>query len=226
MGLLDDFKRSVIEKNLGVYGICVYQSGRTLEQLRFRSNDRENLCSASKTFVSVGIGIAESEGLFHLSDSVLKFFPEYSEIAYPGSENITIKNLLQMSSGHRLAKDDQNLTIDRAELFFMREIVKKPGSNFDYEDLCTYMLGRIVEKVSGLTMLEYLKPRLFEPLEIIHPQWHTCPHGHTACSGGLYLTTEEFSRLGITLMQHGVYQVFFVKQISPKLPKEFPVSPW
>ncbi|MDW7663111.1 MAG: hypothetical protein SCL54_17040 [Bacillota bacterium] len=54
-------------------------------------------------------------------------------------------------------------------------------------------------------MLEYLKPRLFDKLEIINPMWHTCQNGHTSCSGGLYLTTEEFSRIGITLLQNGVY---------------------
>ena len=212
MGLLDDFRISVIEKNLGVYGVHVYQNGQTLAELRFRSNDRENLYSASKTFVSVGIGIAESEGLIHLSDIVLDFFSEYKNIAYPGSENITIKNLLQMSSGHRSVDFSQYNIKDRAELFFITEMKTKPGADFYYEDLCSYMLGRIVEKVTGQTMLEYLKPRLFEPLEIVNPQWHTCQNGHTSCSGGLYLTTEEFSRLGIMLMQSGVYKD---KQILP-----------
>ena len=74
MGLLSDFRLSVIEKNLGVYGIHVYQNGKTLAEHRFRSNDRENLCSASKIFASVGVGIAESEGRFRLSDYVLDFF--------------------------------------------------------------------------------------------------------------------------------------------------------
>ncbi|ERJ11405.1 serine hydrolase domain-containing protein [Haloplasma contractile] len=206
MELLTNFKHSVIEKNLGVYGIHVYQNGKTLAEYRFRSNDRENLYSASKTFASVEIGIAENEGRFQLSDQVLNFFPEYKTIAYPGSEKITIKNLLQMSSGHSSEDFSQYNKKDRAELFFISEMKAEPGSNFYYEDLCSYMLGRIVEKVTGKTMLEYLKPRLFEPLEIINPQWHTCQNGHTSCSGGLYLTTEEFSRIGITLLQNGVYK--------------------
>ncbi len=86
MDLLNEFKQSVINADLGVYGIHVYQNGKTIAEYRFRSNDRVNLCSASKTFVSAGIGIAESEGCFSLSDEVLTFFPEYKEKAYPGSE--------------------------------------------------------------------------------------------------------------------------------------------
>ncbi|MDR7857878.1 serine hydrolase [Tissierella sp.] len=212
MGLLTDFRISVIEKNLGVYGVHVYQNGKTLAQHRFRSNDRENLYSASKTFASVGIGIAESEGRVQLSDYALDFFPEYKKIAYSGSEKITIQHLLQMSSGHTFEDFDQYNSKDRAELFFMTEMENEAGSIFFYEDLCTYMLGRIVEKVSGKTMLDYLRPRLFDVLEIINPQWNTCQNGHTSCSGGLYLTTDEFSRMGIMLLQNGVYKD---KQILP-----------
>jgi CubicO group peptidase (beta-lactamase class C family) len=212
MGFLSDFRLTVIEKNLGVYGIHVYQNGKTLAEHRFRSNDRENLYSASKTFASVGIGIAESEGRFRLSDYVLDFFPEYKDMAYPGSEKITIRNLLQMSSGHMFEDFSQYNSRDRAELFFISEMKKEAGSNFYYEDLCTYMLGRLVEKVSDKIMLDYLKPRMFDMLGIVNPQWHTCQHGHTSCSGGLYLNTEEFSRIGITLLQNGVYKD---KQIVP-----------
>ena len=66
------------------------------------------------------------------------------------------------------------------------------------------MLGRVVEKVSGLTMREYLMTRLFDKLEIWNPQWGV-PQG-TFCASGLYLTTEELSRLGIMLLQNGVYK--------------------
>lgn len=206
MGLLSDFRRSAIEKNLGVYGIHVYQNGKTLAEHRFRSNNRENLYSASKTFASIGVGIAESEGRFQLSDYVLDFFPEYKDIAYSGSEKITIQHLLQMSSGHMSEDLTQYNSKDRAGLFFILEMKEEAGSNFYYEDLCTYMLGRIIEKVSGKIMLDYLKPRMFDILEIENPQWNTCQRGHTSCSGGLYLNTEEFSRLGIMLLQNGVYR--------------------
>lgn len=212
MGLLRNFQLSVIKKNLGVYGIHVYQNGKTLAEHQFRSNNRVNLYSASKTFASVGIGIAESEGRFKLSDCVLDFFPECKNIAYAGSEKITIKNLLQMSSGHMSEDFNQYNFKDRLELFFMSEMKKEAGSTFYYEDLCTYMLGRIVEKVSGQIMLDYLKPRLFDMLEIVNPQWNTCQNGHTSCSGGLYLNTEEFSRIGIMLLHNGIYKD---KQIVP-----------
>jgi CubicO group peptidase (beta-lactamase class C family) len=204
MSLFTDFRLSVMENKLGVYGIHVYQNGKALGEHRFRSNDRENLYSASKTFASVGVGIAEGEGRFQLTDKVLDFFPEYQDVAAPGSENITVKDLLQMSSGHLIDHGNHQIK-DRAELFFRSKVLKEPGTAFYYEDLSTYILGRIVQKVSGKTMLEYLKPRLFDKLGIENPQWHSCPIGYTSCSGGLYLTTEEFSRIGIMLLHKGSY---------------------
>ncbi len=212
MSLLTDFRLSVLEKNLGVYGIHVYQNGKTLAEHRFRSNDKVNLYSGSKTFSSSGIGIAEGEGRLKLSDFALDFFPEYRAIAPAGNEKITVRHLLQMSSGHMAEDYRQDDPTDRAKIFFSVEMKEEAGSHFYYENLCTYMLGRIVEKVTGETMLAYLKPRLFDPLGIVNPQWLTCPNGHTLCSTSLLLTTEEFSRVGITLLQNGVYND---KQVVP-----------
>ncbi|NLL42404.1 MAG: serine hydrolase [Firmicutes bacterium] len=206
MSLLNDFRLSVLEGNLSVYGIYVYQDGEILAAHRFRSDDRENLYSASKTFAAVGVGIAEEEGRFRLSDYVLDFFPELKDLAQPGSEKITVEHLLQMSSGHMFEDFELYRSKELAELFFSTEMKAEAGSGFYYENLCTYMLGRVVEKVSGQTMREYLMPRLFDKLEIWNPQWSNCPQGHTFCASGLYLTTEELSRLGIMLLQSGVYK--------------------
>lgn len=205
MGILTDFRLTVLENNLGVYGIHVHQNGRMIAEHRFRSDDRENLYSASKTFVAVAIGIAEFEGLLSTDDFVFSFFPEFRDVASNGTEHIKIKHLLMMASGHVEEDYKKYNEMDRAELFFSTEVKVKPGTRFYYEDLCSYMLGRIIEKLSGVNLLEYLKPRLFDELGITNPQWHNCQMGYTACSGGLFLTTEEFSRLGILLLNEGRY---------------------
>ncbi|WDV48119.1 serine hydrolase [Clostridiaceae bacterium M8S5] len=205
MGILTDFRLTVLEQNLGVYGIHVYQNDRVIAEHRFRSNDRENLYSASKTFVAVAVGIAEFEGLLSSDDYALNFFPEFRDVASNGAEYIKIRHLLIMTSGHMEENYSKYNDMDRAKLFFSTEVKADPGTWFYYEDLCSYVLGRIIEKLSGVNLLEYLKPRLFDKLEIVNPQWHNCQMGYTACSGGLFLTTEEFSRLGILLLYGGRY---------------------
>ena len=65
------------------------------------------------------------------------------------------------------------------------------------------MLGRVVEKVTGKTVRDFLMPRLFEPLGFFNPQWHTCPGGHTMCATELYLRTNELAQLGKLLLHQG-----------------------
>lgn len=206
MDKIKEFLASNVLKDLGVYGIHIHKDGETIINHRYRSNDRENLYSGSKTFAAIGIGIAIDEGLIQLNGKVLDYFPEYQNIASKGSDLIEIEHLLHMASGHVEEDFSSFSTKDRGALFFSTEIKNKPGTSFFYENLCTYMLGRIIEKVSSETLLQYLKPRLFDILEIHNPQWHTCKDGHTAGSSGLYLTTEEYARIGILMLNEGFYK--------------------
>lgn len=206
MSILLDFVSTTERQKLGVYGIYLHQHGQIIGSHHFRCDERVNLYSASKLFAAIGIGIAESEGILELSDKILNYFPEYMNIASDGSDAIEIRHLLKMCTGHDQEHYRHNTRDDRAAMFFTEKMNHPPGTYFFYENSATYMLGRIIEKCTGLSMLEYLKPRLFEKLEIINPQWFTCYHGHTSCSGGLFLKAEEFSRIGLMLLANGVYQ--------------------
>lgn len=207
---MDGFRLTVAEKRLGIYGVKVQRkNGEALTHF-WRSDDKVNLFSASKTFTSLAVGMCIENGDLKFTDQVLGFFPEYRGIAAPGSEEITVHNLLHMASGKLEfwfgpALDAQKMQKDWAELFFRVPVAKKPGTRFHYSNACTYMLGRIVEKISGKTVRDFLIPRLFEPFGIENPQWHTDPGGHTLCATQLYLTLDEFSRLGMLFLNNGTF---------------------
>lgn len=208
--ILNQFRLTVLEKGYGIYGINVYQEGQEDLSYQWRSNDKVCLYSGSKTFTSVAIGICQDEGLLKLSDTVLSFFPEYKDIASEHSDVITIRDLLHMASGKKVfyfsGDEEEMRTNDWAKLFFSDPMKCEAGSDFFYSNACTYMLSRIVEKVSGITLRDFLIPRLFSPLGIFNPQWHTCPGGHTLGATELYLTTKEFSKLGLIFLNGGVYK--------------------
>lgn len=207
--MLNQFRLTVLEKGLGIYGINVHQKGHEDITYLWRSNDKVCLYSAAKTFTSVGVGICKDDNLLKLNDTILSLFPEYKNIASEKSETIRIKDLLHMSSGKEVfyfSGDEEKMkSNDWAKLFLSDPMKCHAGERFFYSNACTYMLSRIVEKVSGRTLRDFLVPRLFNPLGIFNPQWHTCPGGHTLGATELYLNIDEFSKLGLVFLNGGTY---------------------
>ena len=209
--IFNRFRLTAAEQNLNVYGVSVYnnKTGQTAEH-RFRSDDRVCMFSCSKTFTSIGVGICRDRGLLQLSDKVLDFFPEFKSTAATGTERITVEHLLNMASGKILywfdEADKQISSQDFAKLFLEHPVTKEPGSYFYYSNACTYMLSRIIHKVTGQNMRDFLVPCLFDPLGIANPQWHTCPGGYTLGATELFLTTNQLLQLGILLINKGEYK--------------------
>lgn len=179
----------------------------------YGSEAPHSLYSLSKSFTSTAVGLAISDGKLSLDDSVLKFFPE--DASSEPSDNLKamrVSDLLRMSTGHQT---EPERTADRAwtKTFLAHPVPFKPGTHFLYNTSATYMLSAIVQKVTGLTVLDYLKPRLFEPLGIDHPTWEESPQGITAGGYGLSIRTEDIARFGQLFLQKGKWDE---KQLVPE----------
>ena len=171
------------------------------------------LYSLSKSFTSTAVGLAIAEGKLSLDDEVLKFFPE--DAPSQPSNNLKamrVRDLLRMSTGHQT---EPRRTRDQAwtKSFLAHPVPFKPGTHFLYNTSGTYMLSAIVQKATGKTVLDYLKPRLFEPLGIEHPTWESSPQGITAGGFGLSIRTEDIARFGQLYLQKGKWQG---KQLLPE----------
>lgn len=170
------------------------------------------LWSLSKSFTSTAVGLAVAEGKLSIDDPVLKYFPE--EAPEQPSENLKemkVRDLLTMSAGHQ---DEVNwLAADNwAKAFLAHPVPHKPGTHFRYNTPATYMLSAIVQKVTGQTVLEYLQPRLFEPLGIEDPRWDNSPQGISIGGYGLFLRTEDIAKFGQLYLQNGQWHG---KQLIP-----------
>lgn len=171
---------------------------------------RHMLYSLSKSFTSTAVGFIVSEGLLSLDDKVISYFPE--DMPAEISENLkamTIKHLLTMSTGH--AEDTLEPMWEQAEgnwvkAFLEMPVVYEPGTHFLYNTGATYMLSAIIQKVTGSRMLGYLKPRLFEPLNIKNPVWDVCPMGIDIGGYGLSIKTEDIARFGQLYLQKGKWE--------------------
>ncbi|GAA5120011.1 serine hydrolase [Luteolibacter yonseiensis] len=161
------------------------------------------LNSVSKSFNSTAVGLAIQDGKLKLDDPVLKFFPE--DAPENPSENLkamTVRDLLTMTCGHESEpkRDNGGPSVKQ---FLAHPVPFKSGTHFQYNTMGSYTLSAIVRKVTGQTPLEYLKPRLFEPLGIDNPRWDSSPEGNSLGGYGLYLRTEDIAKLGQLYLQKG-----------------------
>jgi CubicO group peptidase (beta-lactamase class C family) len=159
--------------------------------------------SLSKSFTSTAVGLAIAEGKLSLDDDILKFFPDDAP-AEPSKnlKSMRVSDLLRMSTGH-LTEPKRTADEPWTKTFLAQPVPFKPGTHFLYNTSATYMLSAIVQKATGATVLDYLRPRLFEPLGIEHPTWEASPQGITTGGYGLSIRTEDIAKFGQLYLQKG-----------------------
>jgi len=165
------------------------------------------LYSLSKSFTSTALGLALEEGRVGLDDPVVSFFPEFdAEITDPRSRSVTLGHLASMASGHNRDMMQEALTGDPQEPvrgFLLVAPDEEPGTVFAYSQPCTYTLAAIIQRVTGMRLSEYLRPRLFDPLGIGEVGWLTWPPGREQGFSGLFARTEDVAKLGQLYLQGG-----------------------
>ena len=176
---------------------------------------KHTLYSTSKSFTAAAIGLALTEGRLHLTDKVISFFPnDLPNPLPPYLAELTVRDALMMSDGME-PDPTTSILVDSnwARKFFTIPILHEPGTKFLYNSAGTYMLAAVVQKVTGQTVLDYLKPRLFEPLGITGEDWETSPQGVNTGGWGLRLKTEDMAKFGQLYLQGGTWKG---KQLLPQ----------
>lgn len=161
------------------------------------------LHSLSKSFCSTAVGLAVADGKLSIDDPVLKFFPDDApEMPSDKLKQMRVRDLLTMSTGH---ETEPKFTVDTpwVKTFLAHPVPHKPGAHFQYNSPATYMQSAIVQKVTGQTVLDYLQPRLFEPLGIENATWMTSPQGLSTGGWGLMVCTEDIAKFGQLYLQKG-----------------------
>lgn len=209
LALLDDAER----KDLGLHSLMVLRHGHVVAEGWWEpyGPDRPHmLFSLSKSFAATAAGLAVSEGRLTLDDPVLSFFPDQAP-SQPDA-NLTamrVRHLLSMSTGHdqdttgRLRSADGG---DWVQAFLALPVEHAPGTHFVYNSGATYMVSALVQKVTGQTLLEYLRPRLFDPLGIEGQTWESSPQGINMGGWGLNIKTEDIARFGLLYLQKGLWR--------------------
>lgn len=167
------------------------------------------LYSLTKSFTSIAVGIAIGDGLLSLDDRVVDLLPEHVPADLPEqARRLTVHHLLAMTTGHR----DDSLTeaweLEPGDLVkgFLRVPFPHPeGTRHAYDNATTFVLARIVERVTGRGLPELLDERLFKPMGIDHAEWDRVASGAAFGFHGLHLRTEAVAAFGELLLRKGLW---------------------
>lgn len=216
-GLLDFLDAAATSKH-EFHSIMVLRHGKVIAEgwwNPYRADLKHTLYSCSKSFTATAIGFAVAEKKLSVEDQVISFFPD--DTPSRPSEHLKalrIKHLLSMSVGHDKDPTGTTRASDNwIRTFLEVPVVHEPGTRFVYNSLATYMLSAIVQKVTGQTILEYLKPRLFTPLGISGMDWEVDPDGINTGGWGLRVKTEDLARFGQLFLNRGKWNG---KQLLPE----------
>lgn len=210
-GLLD-FIRTIEAEKLNVHSLMVVKHGQVVAEgwwAPYAPQLKHTLYSLSKSFTSTAVGMAVAEQRLSVDDKVISFFP--GDVPSTISANLAamrVKDLLTMSTGHD--KDTtpalrEGSNTNWVKAFLAQPVGHEPGTFFVYNSGATYMLSAIVQKLTGQTVLDYLKPRLFGPLGIEGEDWEVDPNGINTGGWGLRLRTEDIAKFGQLYLQKGVW---------------------
>ena len=196
-----------------MHSVMIVRHGQVVAEAWWAPYDARTphvLYSLSKSFTSTAVGLAVTEGRLSVDAPVLSFFPAEAPIAPSANlRALRVRDLLRMSTG-QISEAPVGFVADSTlppgtwvQRFLAHPVPYKPGTHFLYNSPATYMLSAIVQKATGQTVLDYLQPRLFDPLGIKRPSWVASPEGISAGAYGLNARTEDIAKLGLLYLRHG-----------------------
>ena len=220
--------------------VLVWQDGQLQAECYFNgftAESRHNIKSVVKSILSIGIGIAQDEGLLNVDDKISKYLPEFNEGRDLRHRMITIKHLLTMSSGifwqggvhyHCPMMDAMRRSRNWIDYIADCQVKTTPGTVYNYKEFDVILLSAILSKVTG-DAFDYINEKVFKPLEIYNERWIKSPDGiyyspaldkeEEAVSA---LTAREMLKIGQLFLQKGIWNG---KQIISKEYIDSAISP-
>lgn len=207
---IDTFLEECRKNGSDVHGVLLIRHGKKVFSAFFdpyQPEDKRHVYSVSKSWTATAVGLAVSEGKLSLSDKVISFFPE--DLPETVSENLAameIRHLLMMGCGHETEPQAPKNGLTWVQAFLKHPVPYQPGTHFLYNSVGTYMLSAILQKVTGEKMVDYLKPRLFDPLSISDVTWDCSPQGICCGGWGIHVSAEDIAKLGMVYLNGGTFE--------------------
>src|SRR5688572_4658203 len=210
--VLNAFLDEVEKSKIQFHSIMVVRHGHVIAEgwwTPYAAPLKHALYSLSKSFTSTAIGLLVSDKKLDIEAPVISFFPnEVPAEVSPNLAAMKVKHLLTMSTGHvkdtiqPMRKGNESWV----KTFFSLPVEREPGSYFLYNTGATYVLSAIAHRLTGQSLLQYLRPRILDPLGITGEDWETDPQGINTGGYGLRVRTEDIAKFGQLYLQKGKWE--------------------
>lgn len=201
------FFKSLDEGGYEVHSIMILRHDKVIAEhwwAPFSPEYTHAMYSSTKTYSAAAIGFAVQEGLININKRFMDYFPELVPAKHsPELERLTVFHVLSMSAGHANANYTGSGD-EQVRSFMEKDYAYEPGTHFEYNITCSHMLSQLISRVTGETIYEYLKPRLFEPLGLSDDIfWEMDLSGRNMGNGGMHSRTSDMAKFGTFLKNKG-----------------------
>ena len=209
-GYIADFLSELkAEKSLDMHGVLIVKNGKVICNAEFGAYHScfwQAEHSLSKSVTATAIGMLIDDGKLSLDDRAVKILEKRTPpLAQLTHKSMTVRHLLTMTSGITFSESGAIVEENWIRAFFESKLRTEPGKVFNYNSMNTFILSCIVHEISGVTLREFLQPRLFEPLGITVYNWEKGPDGNELGGWGLYLRREDAAKIAKLYLDGGVW---------------------
>lgn len=197
-----------LDRRANVHNLLVIKGGEVICECSHPGYDTGSWHlshSMTKTVTGMAIGMLVDDGNLKVTDKLVDLFPDidYKDRRFG---DMTVEHLLCMSSGVPFAELGSVTESEWTRAFFESGLKYAPGTDFSYNSMNTYILARIVNRITGLSLDDFLRGRLFEPLGIHNYLWEMGPEGIEKGGWGLYMSVESWAKLGYMMLGLGTFE--------------------
>ena len=196
--------------NLATHSVIIARHGHVIFEkywAPYQKDELHRIYSATKSFVSIAIGFLAQDGLIDLDDPIIRYFPEESKnLRDDNMRAQTIRQMLMMAT----AKVNLNWFLekreDRVAEYFINDPEKShpPGTVFAYDSTGSFVLGALVERLTGMKLLDYLRLKALDRIGFSKEAYMlTCPGGHSWSDSALLCTPMDWMRVAQFMLQQG-----------------------
>lgn len=201
------FLERVDRERICLHGFLLVRQGQVAAEgywAPFTPERLHRMYSVSKSFVSLAVGLLIDEGKLSLDDTVISFFPDkLPPDLHPWLAEATVRDLLMMATPHSENAYTRN-DADWAWCFFNKKPSHPAGTVFSYDTAATVVLNTIVERISGMPFLQFMRPRLLDPIGASPNVWCVqTPEGTSWGGSGVQCTLRDLARVALLCLNRG-----------------------